>query len=351
MCYTEYKTKGHHREDEMKLNEEIRRLRKMRGLTQEQLAEAMGVSNVSVSKWENGQSAPELTMLAALADYFEVSVDALLGHTVTGGQHKMLLEKLRHLNREKRYDEAQALAGELLRRYPNHKETVSVCTEVYYCLAVTREDGDAGAKAITLTKRELALQGSDDADGAVRRKLWNRLGSLYRMQGNTEAALACYRAGNAGGENSLEIGLCLMDQNKKEDALSVLSEVAMDHVWELFFAVCAMGDCLSDAGKQEEAVRLLHWGQGMLTGLAKTPGSCILKLRAILYAAAAAQEQAMGLSAQAQESRQKAMECLNAYEAAPDDSMNSVNFYYGKKQFMIDNIDAAKLKTIYGGEN
>ena len=54
----------------MELGNNIYNLRKQRGLKQEQLAEAMGVSVAAVSKWENGQSAPELTVLMELADFF-----------------------------------------------------------------------------------------------------------------------------------------------------------------------------------------------------------------------------------------------------------------------------------------
>ena len=64
------------------LDENIRVMRREKGLTQEQLAEVMGVSTASVSKWETGVAVPELGMLAALADFFEVSIDALIGHTV-----------------------------------------------------------------------------------------------------------------------------------------------------------------------------------------------------------------------------------------------------------------------------
>ena len=49
----------------MKLNETIRRLRRAKGLTQEQVATALGVSAPAVSKWERGESFPEITLLPA----------------------------------------------------------------------------------------------------------------------------------------------------------------------------------------------------------------------------------------------------------------------------------------------
>lgn len=54
-------------------------LRKSRYLTQEQLAEQLSVSSVSISKWERNETLPSLELLCKLADYFEVTVDELLG--------------------------------------------------------------------------------------------------------------------------------------------------------------------------------------------------------------------------------------------------------------------------------
>ncbi len=64
----------------MKLNENIVSLRKAKNITQEELATAVGVTNQSVSKWESGQCCPDIALLPALADYFEVSIDELMGY-------------------------------------------------------------------------------------------------------------------------------------------------------------------------------------------------------------------------------------------------------------------------------
>ena len=63
----------------MQLNENIIRLRRARGLTQEDLARALGVSNQAVSKWESGLNCPDIQLLPALAEFFSVSTDELLG--------------------------------------------------------------------------------------------------------------------------------------------------------------------------------------------------------------------------------------------------------------------------------
>ncbi len=62
----------------MKLYEKIALYRKKNGLSQEELAEKIGVSRQAVSKWETGDALPEITKLKALADTFNVTVDFLL---------------------------------------------------------------------------------------------------------------------------------------------------------------------------------------------------------------------------------------------------------------------------------
>ena len=56
------------------------RLRHEKKVTQEQVADFIGVTKASVSKWETGQSTPDIMLLPQLAAYFDVSVDALLGY-------------------------------------------------------------------------------------------------------------------------------------------------------------------------------------------------------------------------------------------------------------------------------
>lgn len=63
----------------MTLGEKLQTLRRSRGLSQEQLAEILEVSRQAVSKWENGDSAPDLDRLRAICTYFGVTTDYLTG--------------------------------------------------------------------------------------------------------------------------------------------------------------------------------------------------------------------------------------------------------------------------------
>ena len=102
------------------IGENIKRLRKTKNITQEQLAEAMNVSCPAVSKWERNESYPDITMLTPLALYFGVSIDELMGYDEAKIQKDIdgLLDEFNDL-----MNKDQAVATELIRKaredYPN----------------------------------------------------------------------------------------------------------------------------------------------------------------------------------------------------------------------------------------
>ena len=83
------------------LNENIKRLRKSKGLSQEELAMKLNVVRQTVSKWENGLSVPDSGILILLADELDTTVSVLLGEDVqenTPDDMKTIAEKLEVIN-------------------------------------------------------------------------------------------------------------------------------------------------------------------------------------------------------------------------------------------------------------
>lgn len=66
------------RTEQMELSEKIQKLRKERGLTQEQFAEQLFVSRTAVSKWETGRGTPSMESLQMIAKFFDITLDELL---------------------------------------------------------------------------------------------------------------------------------------------------------------------------------------------------------------------------------------------------------------------------------
>lgn len=68
--------------EELLIGEVVYKLRKEKGITQEQLANFIGVSTAAVSKWESGTSYPDITLLPAIATFFNVTIDTLLSFKI-----------------------------------------------------------------------------------------------------------------------------------------------------------------------------------------------------------------------------------------------------------------------------
>ena len=81
--------------------ENLKTLRKNKGITQEELAARLNVVRQTVSKWEKGQSVPDAEMLAKLAEIFEVPVSRLLGSRIEpDAQPDALAEQLARINEQ-----------------------------------------------------------------------------------------------------------------------------------------------------------------------------------------------------------------------------------------------------------
>ncbi|HNX29556.1 MAG TPA: helix-turn-helix transcriptional regulator [Syntrophomonadaceae bacterium] len=93
--------------------------RKEKGITQEKLAEYIGVSKASVSKWESGQSYPDILLLPELATYFNVTVDELLGYSpqLTSEDIKKVYNKLSHAFVSQPFEEVMEKCNQTIKEY------------------------------------------------------------------------------------------------------------------------------------------------------------------------------------------------------------------------------------------
>ena len=83
----------------MNIGTTILALRKKHSITQEALAAELGVTAAAVSKWEKGYTLPDILMLCALADYFKVTTDELLGRT-SAKKQAIVVAKTEELGRK-----------------------------------------------------------------------------------------------------------------------------------------------------------------------------------------------------------------------------------------------------------
>lgn len=83
----------------MNLGKSILDLRRRKNVTQEELAAELGVTAAAVSKWENGYTLPDILMLCALADFFEVTTDELLGRNAAQ-KHAIIVAETEELGKK-----------------------------------------------------------------------------------------------------------------------------------------------------------------------------------------------------------------------------------------------------------
>ncbi|MBS6195022.1 MAG: helix-turn-helix domain-containing protein [Clostridiales bacterium] len=101
------------------ISDNIVRLRRRKKITQEQLAEFIGVTKASVSKWENSQSTPDIAILPQLATFFDVTVDELIGYTpqLSKEQIQKLYQQFGKAFAENPFEEVMAETQSYVKRY------------------------------------------------------------------------------------------------------------------------------------------------------------------------------------------------------------------------------------------
>ncbi len=106
----------------MKIGYKIRELRQQAGISQETLSRALSMTPQAVSRWENGTTAPDISLLPALASYFGVSIDALFSYDAAHTEQEMeqFFDHYYSLLQESEED-AQKLLQDTLKRYPGQE--------------------------------------------------------------------------------------------------------------------------------------------------------------------------------------------------------------------------------------
>lgn len=121
------------------LCERLKMLRKKKDLTQEQLAEYLGISPQAVSRWETGATSPDISALTMLSDLFEITVDELLGVNEAAKQKEIsavISEAEEKINRMDTEEPIRRLR-EALNKYPNNDRLL---TCLMYALYAASED-------------------------------------------------------------------------------------------------------------------------------------------------------------------------------------------------------------------
>ena len=191
------------------LPENIRALRKERKLTQEQLADALGVTTGAVHKWEAGLSVPELDMIIRMAGLFDTSVDALLGYHIKDDSRKAIIERIGTGCRTMD-PKTMAEAEMALTKYPNSFEIVHTCAFAYLVFGMSSHDKAQIRRGRDLLEKALLLLPQNKDPEISEHTLYANISAASFVLGEPDKCLELLKEHNVGGLFNSDIASVLL---------------------------------------------------------------------------------------------------------------------------------------------
>ena len=275
------------------LAQNIRTQRKAHSLTQENLAEAIGVTVGAVSKWENGTTSPDLVTLMGLADLFGTSVDALLGYQLGGHTVQSTVEELHTLQQKKEYQAGTAKAENALQRYHNNFAIVRAAANIYYMAGFEQNNAAWLRRALELQEREMLLFEQNTDPRISEDFIQCESARIYDQLGQREKALEILKNHNAGGINDSQIAGILCKMDRREEAMTYVGRTVFRAVSDLMMVMGPAIEYYRSVGDVDAARRYVEWQVQVYSGLTRPdhPNLCTrmqamaLAVQAIITAA------------------------------------------------------------------
>ena len=245
------------------LAENIRKFRKERGLTQEQLAEVFDMTIGAVHKWEAGLSTPDISLLMEMADFFDTSLDVLVGYSVRDNRIEVLCKRLRKMTDTMDLN-GPAEAEKALKKYPNSFRVVYECAYLYSAFSsMFKTNMEYAAHARDLYEQSLKLISQNTDPNIDATSIYGRLAQVYLIMGDYDKGLEIYKAHNAGYIYNSQIGQVLLVKGDYEEAEINLSYTLVNQIGTWVNLIINKALCYIYTGNLEEAKAILEMGLNM----------------------------------------------------------------------------------------
>lgn len=172
----------------MQLGKVIRTYRKNKNMTQEEMAGRLGVTAPAVNKWENGNSFPDITLLAPIARLLDISLNTLLSfhEELTEEEIRAVIYELDAMLKERPYDQVFQWARRKLEEYPNCEQLIWQAALILDVQRIVEKIPDAEKyDAYLLSLYTRALESGDEA---IRRHAAEALFGFYMRKEAYEQA-------------------------------------------------------------------------------------------------------------------------------------------------------------------
>ena len=311
---------------ELKLAENIRRSRKERLLTQEQLAEVLGVTAGAVYKWEAGLSVPDLGLIMEMADFFDVSVDVLLGYEMKDNRLEATVQRLRELRRRK--DRGGLSEAEMaLKKYPHSFRIVNESATLYRAFGIEDRDASLFRRALDLLEQARLLLPQNEDPEIGEQTLYGKMAEIHLGLGSTDKAVELWKTHNDGAVFSHKIGHVLSQGDRAGEAGPYLSEALAKILGDLAATITGYLNFYVSFGDYDSAEAILRWGTGLYAGLRKgdTP-NFFDKLGSAMLAALASVQRKAGRKDEARASLEQARDLAAFFDTSPSYDEADIRF-------------------------
>ena len=311
------------------LGENIRKLRKQKSLTQENLAEALGVTVGAISKWELGASTPDIQYIVELADFFETSVDVLFGYQLQSNTLNTTLDEIDQCRRTKDYDVGLKVVEKALQKYPNNFLISYKCGKLLSLHGIEKKNEANIEKAISLLKRSIELFSQNTDEELSEIEIYSDMAECYMSVHRSEEALELLKKHNPGGLNNATIAMIYaVDVKKPELAFPYLTKSLGECLQSLIRTIVGFSNAYIEKGQFSQAYEALTWLIQILNGFKSSERSVtyIDKLVAIFSAGSAILSAQLNRFEDARDHLKHAYKVAQLFDAHPDYGMRNLRF-------------------------
>ena len=317
------------------ISENIRHLRKENRMTQEQLAEALGVTVGAVYKWENALTIPDIRLLVELADLFGVSVDYLLGYEVHESGVEIAVKRIARLRTARKLTESAHEAEKALLKYPNSFEVIYHSAQTYF-LMIT-QDEKAARRCIELLERACLLFAQNPYENLTLRELQESIAACYIGLKQYDKTVELLQKLNTDDSQNDMIGMVLAQFcQKPEEALPYLTAGLYGNLMPVFRSVIGFHQAYTQLGQYDNAFAVVNWTLHMAEGLHdSTINSFLDKFEAVLLTMLADTSQRKEDTDNAYHYLRRARDIARRFDTAPQyRTCVGLNFYHGNADNM-----------------
>ncbi len=201
----------------VELAQNIRKLRKEKLMTQENLAEALGVSVAVISKWELGASTPDVQYIAEIASFFETSVDVLFGYELQSNNLTKTLEALDQCRQSKNYEQALLLVEKAIQKYSNNFMINYKSGRLLASFGIEKKDVQITERAVVLLHRAIDLISQNTDESITEIEIYSEIAESLITIDCAEDALQILKKHNPGGLNNATIAMIYASDLKQAD--------------------------------------------------------------------------------------------------------------------------------------